>query len=40
MSCDETCINCGDDIGPHHLCTDCLEVISGVVGEDSQGHVD
>lgn len=22
--CDETCVNCGDDQGTHHLCTDCL----------------
>lgn len=22
--CDETCVNCGNDQGPHHLCSDCL----------------
>ena len=25
--CQETCVNCGNDQGPHHLCTDCLELI-------------
>jgi hypothetical protein len=24
-NCEETCINCGNDLGPHHLCSDCLE---------------
>jgi hypothetical protein len=24
-SCQETCVNCGNDLGPHHLCSDCLE---------------
>jgi hypothetical protein len=28
-NCEESCVNCGDDIGPHHLCTDCLEKIEG-----------
>jgi hypothetical protein len=23
--CDETCVNCGNDTGKHHICTDCLE---------------
>ena len=23
----DTCINCGNDDGPHHICTDCLELI-------------
>lgn len=36
MSCEETCCNCGNDIGPHHLCTDCLEVMSGVVHESEE----
>ena len=24
-ACQETCVNCGNDLGPHHLCSDCLE---------------
>jgi ribosomal protein L32 len=35
MSCEETCCNCGNDIGPHHLCTDCLEDISRAVVHES-----
>jgi hypothetical protein len=27
VTCEVTCVNCGDDIGPHHLCTDCLETL-------------
>jgi len=38
MTCEETCCNCGDDIGPHHLCTDCLEVLSGGMDEIPKGH--
>lgn len=26
-ACEVTCVNCGNDIGPHHLCSDCLELI-------------
>ena len=23
----ESCVNCGNDDGPHHICSDCLELI-------------
>ncbi len=23
--CEECCVECGDDIGTHHLCLDCIE---------------
>jgi hypothetical protein len=39
MHCEETCIQCGNDIGPHHLCTDCLEGMSnGCLHEAPQGE--
>jgi len=25
MQCEAGCINCGDELGAHHLCLDCLE---------------
>lgn len=28
VTCDEMCCNCGNDIGPHHLCTDCLATVA------------
>jgi ribosomal protein L32 len=24
VTCQATCIECGDEYGPHHICTDCL----------------
>ena len=37
-SCEVGCCNCGNDIGPHHLCTDCLEEMSlGLVREVQEG---
>jgi hypothetical protein len=35
-NCEETCIGCGDDIGIHHLCTDCLEELDGAHGTVQQ----
>jgi len=34
-ACEVACCNCGNDIVPHHLCTDCLEEMSGVVHEEA-----
>lgn len=39
VSCEEVCCNCGNDIGPHHLCIDCLGVMSGVVCQEQEGSV-
>jgi DNA-cytosine methyltransferase len=27
VTCEVACVNCGNDIGPHHVCTDCLSMI-------------
>lgn len=27
MAEDIICVNCGNDVGVHHICTDCLELI-------------
>jgi hypothetical protein len=27
--CEDTCVNCGDDIGINHLCTDFLITLDG-----------
>ena len=27
-----TCVNCGNDDGPHHVCTDCLAFIDSLDG--------
>lgn len=35
-TCSEVCANCGNDLGPHHICTECLEVMSGVVYESEE----
>jgi hypothetical protein len=26
-SCEVTCVECGDDLGTHHFCTDCLQAV-------------
>jgi DNA (cytosine-5)-methyltransferase 1 len=35
VTCEVACVNCGNDIGPHHVCTDCLQTIGEPVLEES-----
>jgi ribosomal protein L32 len=34
MCDDATCVNCGNDNGPHHLCTDCLALVGDPKDEE------